>query len=171
MISVWMICSKINFNRLQTRSLKIRSKGLLIMLILAHQRRYVHVHKQMFHNPLLLHVRCLSWQNKNSLQVWRFLEIYVLTVRLNYLKKLWKSFNLEEIPGLLTINKAKPKDLNKNKNISVTNVLVGSMEGQDIFQLVESIDDEKKEKQNQKRKKTKQKDKEKELFYGSKVCL
>ena len=45
------------------------------------------------------------------------------------------------------------------------------MEGQDIFQLVDSIDDEKKEKQNQKRKKTKQKDKEKELFYGSKVCL
>ena len=32
-----------------------------------------------------------------------------------------KRLNLEEIPFLLTIKKLKPKELNKNKNICVTN--------------------------------------------------
>ena len=29
-----------------------------------------------------------------------------------------KSLNLQKIPGLLTINEVKPKELNKNKNMS-----------------------------------------------------
>ena len=64
-----------------------------------------------------------------------------------------KSLNLEETPGLLIINKKKPRELNKNKSMHVTNVH-GSAEGQDMLKLVESIENEKKEKQNQKRKKT-----------------
>ena len=71
--------------------------------------------------------------------------------------------NLEEIPGPLTINKMKPKELNKSKNVCVTNVR-GSMEGQDILKLVQSIENEKKEKQNQRRNNTQQKDKEKKLL-------
>ena len=57
----------------------------------------------------------------------------------------------------------KPKELNKNKNMCVTNAH-GFMEGQDIFKPVESMENEKKEKQNQK-KKTQQKDKGKEFCF------
>ena len=81
-----------------------------------------------------------------------------------------KSLNLEEITGLLKINKVKPKELNENKNMCVTNVH-GSMKGLDIIKLVKSIENEKKEKQN--RKKKIQQDKEKELFYrfkAKRVC-
>ena len=42
-----------------------------------------------------------------------------------------KSLRLEEIPGLLTVNKVKPKDIHKTKNIRVINVH-GSMEAKDI---------------------------------------
>ena len=45
----------------------------------------------------------------------------------------------------------------------VTNVH-GSMEGQDILKLAESIENEKEEAQNQKKKKTQQTNKEKELL-------
>lgn len=79
-----------------------------------------------------------------------------------------KSLKLEDIPGLLTVNRVKSKELNKNKNTRVTNVH-GSMEGQDVLKLVESIENEKKEKQNHKEKKTQQKNKEKELFYRCKI--
>ena len=47
----------------------------------------------------------------------------------------------------------KPKELNKNRNACLANVH-GSMEGQNILELVESIGKEKKEKKNQKMKKT-----------------
>ena len=59
-----------------------------------------------------------------------------------------KSLNLQKIPGLLTINEVKPKELNKNKNMWVSNVY-GSMEVQDILKLVQSIENEKKKKQKQ----------------------
>ena len=59
-------------------------------------------------------------------------------------KKIEKSLNLEEIPGLLTINKVKPKDLQK-KSSRITNVH-SSMEGQDILFKVESIEAEKQKK-------------------------
>ena len=52
-----------------------------------------------------------------------------------------KSLNLEEIPGLLTVHKVKPKDI-QEKNTRITNVH-GSMEGQDILSKVESIELEK----------------------------
>ena len=42
-----------------------------------------------------------------------------------------KSLNLEEIPGLMTVHKVKPKDIQK-KNTRITNVH-GSMEGQDML--------------------------------------
>ena len=71
-----------------------------------------------------------------------------------------KSLNLQKIPGLLTINEVKPKELNKNKNMWVSNVY-GSMEVQDILKLVQSIENEKKKKQKQKF--IQQKGKEREL--------
>ena len=48
-----------------------------------------------------------------------------------------KSLKLDDIPGLLTINKVKPKELIKNST-RVTNVH-GWMEGQDILARVEVI--------------------------------
>ena len=74
-----------------------------------------------------------------------------------------KSLNLEETPGLLIINKKKPRELNKNKSMHVTNVH-GSAEGQDMLKLVESIENEKKEKQNQKRKKNSKRIKKRNCF-------
>ena len=65
-----------------------------------------------------------------------------------------KSLNLEEIPGLLTVHKVKPKDIQK-KNTRITNVH-GSMEGQDILSKVESIELEKKRKVAEKQEKTHQ---------------
>ena len=59
-----------------------------------------------------------------------------------------KSLNLQKIPGLLKINEVKPKELNKNKNMWVSNIY-GSMEVQDILKLVQSIENEKKKKQKQ----------------------
>ena len=58
------------------------------------------------------------------------------------------------------------KEVNKNTNTRVTNIH-GSMEGQDILKLVESIEKEK-DKQKKKEKKVKQKILEKELFYKCK---
>ena len=70
-----------------------------------------------------------------------------------------KSLKLDDIPGLLTINKVKPKEL-KKKSTRVTNVH-GSMEGQegqDILARVEVIQKEKeKNKKAESRKKIKRK--------------
>jgi len=52
-----------------------------------------------------------------------------------------KSLKLDEVPGLLSFNKVKPKDIAKN-NTRVTNVY-GSMEGQNILQQVSQIKEEK----------------------------
>ena len=79
-----------------------------------------------------------------------------------------KSLNLQKIPGLLAINEVKPKELNKNKNMWVSNVY-GSMEVQDILKLVQSIENEKKKKQKQTN--IQQKDKERELSNSLKQNL
>ena len=78
-----------------------------------------------------------------------------------------KSLNLEEIPGLMTVHKVKPKDIQK-KNTRITNVH-GSMEGQDMLSKVESIELEKKRKVSDKEEKTRQKEEEKEVFYRCKT--
>ena len=57
-----------------------------------------------------------------------------------------KSLKLDDIPGLFTINKIKPKELKKTTH--VTNVH-GLMEGQDILAIVEVIP--KKEKKRKKK--------------------
>ena len=49
---------------------------------------------------------------------------------------------LDEIPGLLTVKTVKPKELEKTKNIRITNVH-GSMEAKDILSKVEEIEKEK----------------------------
>ncbi|XP_066924340.1 uncharacterized protein [Clytia hemisphaerica] len=83
-----------------------------------------------------------------------------------------KSLKLEEIPGLLSIKKVKPKELEKTKNIRITNVH-GSMEAQDILSRVEAIEKEKQKKEQQKEEKLQQKNWEKEAFFRCKkncVC-
>lgn len=77
------------------------------------------------------------------------------------------SLKLEEVPGLLTINKVKPKDITKRQHTRVTNVH-GSMEAQDILAKVKSIEKEKNEKEHQKEKKKEQKVEEREAFYKCK---
>ena len=67
-----------------------------------------------------------------------------------------KSLNLEEIPGLLTVHKVKPKDIQK-KNTIITNVH-GSMAWQDILSKVESIELEKKRKVAEKQEKTRRRE-------------
>ena len=82
-----------------------------------------------------------------------------------------KSLKLDEIPGLLTINKVKPKDLSK-KSTRVTNVH-GSMEGKDILERVEVLQKEKEKKKNDLEAKKQEKAKLNELFYKCKskcVC-
>ena len=64
------------------------------------------------------------------------------------------------------MKKVLPKEVNKNKNTRIT-IVLGSMEGQDILKLVESIVKEK-DKQKVKEKKVQQKILRKELFYKSK---
>ena len=81
-----------------------------------------------------------------------------------------QSLKLEEIPGLRTVKQVLLKGVNKNKNTRVTNVH-GSMNGQDILKLVESIEKEKKDKQIKKEKKVQQKILEKELFYSAKKSV
>jgi len=55
-----------------------------------------------------------------------------------------KSLKLDKVPGLLSFNKVKPKDIAK-KNTKVTNVY-GSMEGQNILQRVSQIEEVKQRK-------------------------
>lgn len=78
-----------------------------------------------------------------------------------------KDLNLEQIPGLLTVNKVKPKEIAK-KTTKITNVH-GSMEAQDILTKVELIEKEKNKKQTEKLVKEKKKESEKELFYRCKT--
>ena len=77
------------------------------------------------------------------------------------------SLKLDAIPGLLTINKVKPKDMSK-KTTRITNIH-WSMEAQDILSKVESIEKEKEQKQQGQLAKKEQKEKEKELFYRCKT--
>ena len=54
-----------------------------------------------------------------------------------------KSLKLDEIPGLLPINKVKPKK--KVENLRVTQIC-GSMEGKDVIKVVEELKEKKNEK-------------------------
>ena len=54
-----------------------------------------------------------------------------------------KSLNLEDIPGLLTIEKVKPK---LSKETTRVTQVHGSMHGQDILKLVKDIKEKKKTK-------------------------
>ena len=47
-----------------------------------------------------------------------------------------KSLELDDIPGLFTINKVKPKELKKSTHVANVH---GLMEGQDILAIVEVI--------------------------------
>ena len=82
-----------------------------------------------------------------------------------------KSLRLEEIPGLLTVQKVKPKQLTK-PSTRVTQVH-GSMEAKDVISLVKSIKEQKEQKVKLKEIQMKKKEKEKEDFYRCKskcVC-
>ena len=81
-----------------------------------------------------------------------------------------KSLQLEEIPGLLSVQKIKPK-LSK-KTTRVTQVH-GSMTGKNVLQIVQSIKDKKDRELHERDAKVKQKDQEKEDFFRCKkecVC-
>ena len=56
-----------------------------------------------------------------------------------------KSLQLSEVPGLLSMNLIKPRDITKKKSTRVTNVH-GSMEGQDILSKVAELEKEKQKK-------------------------
>ena len=68
-----------------------------------------------------------------------------------------KSLKIDDIPGLLTISKVKPKQLRKNQ--LVWQIFNGKMEGQDILARVEVIqkEKEKKKEEAESRKKIKRK--------------
>ena len=73
-----------------------------------------------------------------------------------------KSLELDDIPGLFTINKVKPKELKKSTHVANVH---GLMEGQDILAIVEVIP-KKKEKKKKEEAESRKKSKErlKELF-------
>ena len=77
-----------------------------------------------------------------------------------------KSLRLEEIPGFLTVQKVKPKQLTK-PSTRVTQVH-GSMEAKDIISLVKSIKEQKEQNVKLKEIQVKKKEKEKEDFYRCK---
>ena len=54
-----------------------------------------------------------------------------------------KSLELDDIPGLFTINKVKPKELKKSTHVANVH---GLMEGQDILAIVEVIPKKKRKK-------------------------
>nr|XP_047137123.1 uncharacterized protein LOC124813732 [Hydra vulgaris] len=56
-----------------------------------------------------------------------------------------KSLNLAEVPGLLSVNRVKSKEVNQTKIIRVTNVY-GSLEAQDVLSKVAFLEGEKQEK-------------------------
>ena len=79
-----------------------------------------------------------------------------------------KSLRLEEIPGLLTVQKVKPKQLTKSST-----QVHGSMEAKDVINLVKSIKEQKEQKVKSKEIQTEKKEKGKEDFYRCKnkcVC-
>ena len=86
-----------------------------------------------------------------------------------------KSLQLEEIPGLLTVQRVKPK-LSK-KSTRVTQVH-GSMTGKNVLQIVQSVKDKKEKELQEKETRKKQKDQEREDFfrckkkcvYGNDIC-
>ena len=73
-----------------------------------------------------------------------------------------KSLRLEEIPGLLTVQKVKPKQSTKSST-RVTQVH-GSMEAKDLINLVKSIKEQKEQKVKSKEIQMKKKEKDKEDF-------
>ena len=77
-----------------------------------------------------------------------------------------KSLRLEEIPGPLTVQKVKPKQLTKSST-RVTQVH-GSMEAKDVINLVKSIKEQKEQKVKSKEIQMKKKEKDKEDFYRCK---
>ena len=77
-----------------------------------------------------------------------------------------KGLRLEEIPGLLTVQKVKPKQLTKSST-RITKVH-GSMEAKDVINLVKSIKEQKKQKVKSKEIQMKKKEKDKEDFYRCK---
>lgn len=82
-----------------------------------------------------------------------------------------QSLRLEDIPGLLTVSKVKPKQLPKSST-RVTQ-LHGSMEGQNILDQVKVINDEKERKKKELKQKEDKKNEDKELFFQCKqkcVC-
>ena len=79
-----------------------------------------------------------------------------------------KSLNLAEVPGLLSVNRVKPKEVNQTKTTRVTNVH-GSMEAQDVLSKVASLEGEKQKKICDSEEKEKHKLQEKELFYRCKL--
>ena len=80
-----------------------------------------------------------------------------------------KSINLNEIPGLLTIQKIKSTQSNgMHKATTRLTQVHGSMEGEDVLKLVESINNLKEKKVQEKEDREQKKSEETELFYRSK---
>ena len=78
-----------------------------------------------------------------------------------------KSLQLEEIPGLLTVQKVKPKQLTKSST-RVIQVPHGSMEAKDVINLVKSIKEQKEQNVKSKEIQIKKKEKDKDDFYRCK---
>ena len=79
-----------------------------------------------------------------------------------------KSLQLSEVPGLLSMNLIKPRDITKKKSTRVTNVH-GSMEGQDILSKVAELEKEKQKKIQESVERKEKMVQQKELFYRCKV--
>ena len=80
-----------------------------------------------------------------------------------------KSINLNETLGLLTIQKIKSTQSNGMHKATTRITLVhGSMEGQDVLKLVESINNSKEKKVQEKEDREQKKNEETELFYRCK---
>ena len=78
---------------------------------------------------------------------------------------------INEIKGLTTIHKVKPKEDDSNKKVRVTSVH-GSMEGQNVRKRVKDLQTEKEEKIKRTEEKQEQKQQQKEMFYRCKIkCL
>ena len=104
---------------------------------------------------------------KGSAKYWKekFMQSQSLIKELNE-----KSLSLEEIPGLLTIEKVKPK---LSKETTRVTQVHGSMHGQDILKLVKDIKEKKDTKKLAVEKKAEDKELERQRFYKCKdkcVC-
>lgn len=114
------------------------------------------------------HAYVLSPQNirKNSAQYWKskFMSAQALIEESHE-----KNLQLDQIPGLLTINKITPK--RTETNVRVTQVC-GSMEGKHMLQVVKSIREEKSCKVEAKKAKENQKLNDRAAFYKCKeACM